>query len=501
MRVPGIILRQQKIANKMLKQSIFTGIKWNTLALTSRASNQIFQLLLITHYLLPRDMGVLAIAFALFSFIQSFSDGGVSQAIFHYQQLCNEQLRQLYWFNLLIAALLAACLILLSPLAALLYQSPELSNLITILAVILIINASAQQLKILAQKNLNFSILAKIEIFSNTIGLLSTYIGLSLNIGIYSPIVGLLMIGICTSVFSWIFIKPEWRLRGQINFKSIQEPIYFGKNILINNLIDTLNSRLDVLLGGILLNHIGIGLYSLAKDINLRISSIINPIVTQTTLPVMAMLQSNPLALQSLYYRTLQLTSSISIPIYGIVFLHGHDIITLLFGENWLAMLPLLKILSSWGILNAIGNPIGNLLIAKGETLLAVKWNIGLAFFTIIMVAIGASFNVFQLALAITLLFSLSYIPSWYFLVKPLCGLSFMNFTKTLLTPLVLAIISGFISHILTFDIKVEIIHLTVGILIFGTTYIILSYRYNSYWLHIARDFIIHHKGKKICVA
>ena len=49
--------------------------------------------------------------------------------------------------------------------------------------------------------------------------------------------------------------------------------------------------------------------------------------------------------------------------------------------------------------------------------------------------------------------------------------------------------------------IKAEIIHLIVGILIFGTTYIMLSYRYNSYWLHIARDFIIHHKGKKICVA
>ncbi len=486
----------------MLKQKIFNSIKWNGIALTSRAIIHFIQLLLTTYYLIPSDVGILAIVFALMTFAQTISDGGINQSIIYNQHLNEHELGQIYFFNLLISICIAFILIAASPLIANIYKSDKLIPLLILISIILFINSTTQILKTLAQKKLAFQILSKIEISSNIIGLMLTYISFQMNLSIYAPVSGLLASVISSSILTCVFIKPQCYVKFNLdwNFKKIYPSIIFGLEILGANIVDSITSKLDILIGGLFLNSAYIGLYSLAKEINLRISSTINPIITKIIFPVMASHQNNINELRKLYVSTLSIVNAINIPIYIIVLFYSYDIIILFFSKEWLGTLPLLKVLSIWGIFNATGNPIGILLTAKGKSKLALYWNIALFPITVVFVLLGSLVNIQYLAISMSVLFLTTYIPSWYFLVYPVCKLDFLDFFKTLIQPIVLSFVAAIISYLIIFNLETTNLHFIIGLIIFSLIYFYISYKLNFLWFHTISVFFNHNKRIKSCV-
>jgi PST family polysaccharide transporter/teichuronic acid exporter/lipopolysaccharide exporter len=486
----------------MLKQKIFNSIKWNGIALLSRAILHFIQLLLTTYYLIPSDVGILAIVFALMTFAQTISDGGINQSIIYNQHLNEYELGQIYFFNLLISTCISFILTITSPLIAFIYKSDKLIFLLILISIIIFINSTTQILKTLAQKKLAFQILSKIEISSNIIGLMTAYISFHLNLSIYAPVFGLLASVISSSMMTWIFIKPQCNIKFNLdwNFRKIYSSIIFGLEILGANIVDSITSKLDILIGGLFLNSAHIGLYSLAKEINLRISSTINPIITKIMFPVMAEHQNNTNEIKKLYTETLSIVNAINIPIYIIILFYSYDIIILFFNEEWLATLPLLKILSIWGIFNATGNPVGILLTAKGKSKLALYWNIALLPITAIFVFLGSLINIQYLAISMSILFLITYIPSWYFLIYPVCKLDFLDFFKTLLQPFILSFATAMISYLIVSNLDATNLHFIIGLLVFNFIYFYISYKLNLSWFHIISSFFNHNKRIKSCV-
>ena len=91
----------------------------------------------------------------------------------------------------------------------------------------------------------------------------------------------------------------------------------------------------DVFIGGLLSGTGALGLYSLPRDLSLRIALTINPIVTRVGFPVMAKSQGNIDQLKSIYLQVLRMTASINFPIYVAFALFSKEIVVLLLGERW----------------------------------------------------------------------------------------------------------------------------------------------------------------------
>ena len=113
-----------------LRDQAFSGIRWTTVSSLGRAILQIAQVAVLARLLVPADFGLMALVLSIMTFLQIFSDAGVSNAIIHYQEISERQLSSLYWLNVLVSVVLAILLAILSPLIASWYQEPQLKDLL-----------------------------------------------------------------------------------------------------------------------------------------------------------------------------------------------------------------------------------------------------------------------------------------------------------------------------------------------------------------------------------
>ncbi len=120
------------------------------------------------------------------------------------------------------------------------------------------------------------------------------------------------------------------------------------------------------------------GIYSLPRDLSLRIAFIINPIITRVGFPVMARVQQDTVQLKFIYLQTLRMTASVNFPLYLALALFAEEIVALLFGKQWQASAEYLQIFAVLGLIRSTGNPAGSLLYAVGRANLAFWWNMAL---------------------------------------------------------------------------------------------------------------------------
>ena len=480
-----------------LREQIFSGVRWTTLSSLGRALLQVFQIAILARLLTPADFGLVAVVAALMAILQIFSDAGVSNAIIHYQDITPKELSSLYWLNVGISALLGLLLAFLSPWVSLWYHQAELRPLFMIAALTLVVGALGQQARIVAQKNLRFADLAKVEVGAALAGAVVAVAMAMLGGGAYSLITGSLAAAAAGTLLAWVYLSEGWRPGLTMSVKEIRRFLRFGAYIIGNNLANAFNSQVDVLLGGRLLGTQAIGLYSVPRDFSSRFAAVINPVVTEVSLPVMAKAQDDATLLKRLYLQMMRMTASVSFPVYVALAVFAGEVVRLLLGHQWESAVPLLRLLACWALLRSTGNPVGSLLMARGRPDLSFHWNLALLLVIAPAVWLGSQFGLIGMAVAMTLLALLLYVPNWYFLVRPLCGAKFGEYTEQLAVPLALSLVSGLTGYLGAQPFVNDLPRLAMGGLCGGLTYFAGSWYFNKSWVAAIRELL----GRKALTA
>lgn len=473
-----------------LKRKTFSAVRWTTASSLGRAVLQFAQIAILARLLAPADFGLIALVVAIMAFLQIFSDAGISNAIIHYQDITQKQLSSLYWLNVSVSAVLALTLAVSSHWVAAWYQQPELQYLLMLAAVTLVVGALGQQIRILAQKNLRFADLAKVELMAALVGFVVAVSLAWMGAGVYSLIAGSLTTAAVGCLLVWLRLSDGWRPQARLRLAEIRQFIKFGAYMVGNNLANTFNSQIDILLGGRLLGVQSIGLYSVPKDLSLRIGNIINPIITQVGLPVMAKAQGDEALLKRVYLQTMRMTASVNFPLYAALGIFAPEIVHLLLGERWSASIPLLRVFALWALMRSIANPIGSLMMAMGRADLSFKWNISLMVAMLPTIWFGSQFGVLGMSISMATLGVCWYWPNWYFLVRPLCGAKLGEYSVQMAVPLVLSIIAGMAGYLSTYLLDGDLLRLAIGMSVGGLVYVGLSWRFNRVWVAAMMELV-----------
>jgi O-antigen/teichoic acid export membrane protein len=477
-----------------LRKQTFSGVRWTTFSSLSRTSLQIVQISILARLLTPADFGLLALVTSIMAFLQIFADAGISNAIIHHQDISQNQLSSLYWLNVGVSICLALILALFSPWIAAWYAQPQMKVLLLVAGGTLVMGALAQQIRVVAQKNLRFAELAKIELSAACIGFIVAVASAYNGAGVYSIVAGSLTAATIGSGLAWYRLAGGWRPRFRLNFQEIRQFLAFGAYMIGNNLANTFNSQVDIILGGKILGAQAIGLYSIPKDLNLRVAGVINPIVTKVGLPVMARAQNDKALLTRVYLRTMRMTASVNFPIYIALALFAPEIVHVLLGAMWEEAIPLLRIFAIWGLVRSTGNPIGSLLMACGRADLSFKWNISLFLIMPPIIWLSSYYGVSGMALAMTGLVLIGYWPNWYFQVRPLCNANFGNYSVQIAIPLVLSMVAGLVGFLSTYLFVGDILRLTLGMIVGAGIYIVLSLWFNRVLIESMRELIFNRR-------
>jgi len=434
-----------------LKQKTINGVKWTTLSTFVNTLVQILQISILARFLEASDFGSMAIIMVIIGFSQMFVDFGVSSAIIHKQDVTKEQLNTLYWFNILSSIVVFIIIALLSPYIALFYHEEILSNLIILTSTTIIIQSFGKQFFVLFEKELQFNILAKIDIITALSRLvLATCFAIG-GFGIYSLIYPIIF---SMSLKSFLLIinglkyhKPQL----YFNISEVKEFIIFGMYQMGNGIVNYFNYQFDVIIIGKIFGNETLGLYSMAKQLVMRPAQVINPIVTRVTFPAMSKIQNDTLKLKEIYLKTIYYLSSVNFPIYVLMIILASEIITIFLGEKWLKVTTIFQILSIYALLRSTGNPIGSLVLARGKPQYEMYWNIGLFFIIPIAIYISSFYGIIGVAWGWVILELLIMIANWYFLVNKLCGAGFVEYHKQIIKPLFLAILFGIFVYLVKY--------------------------------------------------
>jgi len=432
-----------------LKNKAISGVKWTTLSSIIIAATQLLQLSIFARYLSSQEFGLIAILNVVMALSLTFVDFGISKAIVYKRDVSETQLSTLYWLNIIFGVVVFGIISFLSNHIANFYHENSLAILIKYIAFALFIQAFGLQFRTLFQKEMQFNILAKIDIVAAIVSFIVSMILITHDFKIYSFIYSILMISLIRSLLLVYFGKEIHKPKFIFKLKQVKEYISFGLYTVGNGIVSTIATQIDVILIGKLLGVETLGLYNVIKELILRPAQLINPIVTKVAFPTMSKVNHDVKYMNNIYLKMRNYVASVTFPVYTLSFILAPEIITIFLGKQWLEGAHIFQILSIWALLRSVGSLIGSLVMAAGKPEYEMHWNIGMMIYMPLMVMVSYRWGIEGIAYGNLLSIVLLFVPGWYFLAYRLTRIQLRDYIRSILNPILISIVVGSIIYFL----------------------------------------------------
>ena len=420
-----------------LKQQAVSGVKWTGLSRGFATLLAFITTAVLARILEPSDFGLMGMILIVTGFAQAFADAGISNALIYRQDATDEQLSSLYWLNIFAGVIIFLLVVGTRNLIVAYYREPRISGYLSVVAITFLINASGQQFRVLLRRDLRFRTLSVIEITASSIASIAA-IGIAiLGGGVWSLVIRSIMLALVTSLMCISWAARDGRLP-HLHFKRIDLEGFagFGLYQMGERAINYLSGNVDNLIIGRFLGAEALGYYSLAFQLIKFPLAQFNPIITQVAFPTFSKIKDDDV-LRRGYLKVVSFISSVAFPMMAGMFVVAPLLVEVVYGSTWLPAVAAIRILCVVGVLKAVDNPIGSLILSKGRADIGFYWNI---FAVVIMVAaswIGVRWGIEGVAMSTLIVTAFVFFPASFYLRWIVVKMQVLPYLKTLLFPLI----------------------------------------------------------------
>ena len=297
--------------------------------------------IILARLLDPSDFGIITMLTVFIAVSQVFVQSGLNTALVQRKDTTENDYSSVFWISLLIAGVLYLLLFLISPFIADFYKIPELSNVLRVLALILIPGAfnSIQNAKVQHEmkfKQLMWCTMISVVI-SGTVGIIMAYMGFK-----YWAVVGQQLTNqICICLTLMFFIKWHPRLVFEIN--RVRVLFQFGWKLLCSSLIDTFYQNMQALVIGKKYDKSTLGYYNRGNQFPNILISNVNGSIQSVMLPALSKHQDDKLKMKSMMRRSIVTSSYLIFPICMGLATVAVPLISVLLTDKWLPCVPYLQ--------------------------------------------------------------------------------------------------------------------------------------------------------------
>ena len=405
-----------------------------------------------------QDYGIAGYAMIFIGFLASFNDIGIGSALIQREQLDDAVLATAFSLRLSLG-ILAFCLAwILAPLAGLTFGDTSVSAVIRILSLGFLVSVLGFIPSALLLRDLDFGrwVLATLggAIFRAAV---ACYLAIR-GYGYWSIVLGSLggtsIESLCFMVFSKHTVKLSWQ-------KDVAGGLLrFGLPLFVSGLLTFSLFNADNLIIGAVSGASILGFYAIAFNWGSIFSKAIYEVLHSVLFPAFSRIQSETETLRRMYLRMMEQISFFGVLIQAGLLACSRDFLVIILGkgtDKWIPACHALQILSLYGLIRLLVEPVGNVLIAAGRTNLLLRANLLAA-----AVEIGLLYPVLKLggiegvAMLVTLSYALQCFIYWPFL-KAHLNLSLRELGKSIL-PSILASIPALIAGLLLDKIAVGLL-------------------------------------------
>jgi len=470
-----------------LSQRVVRGGVW---IFALRITDRIFRLIalmILARILAPHDFGLMGIALLTMTTLEFFSQTGFQHALIQKKGDTESYLDAAWTVSILRGFLLFVVLLFIAPYAAIFFKAPQTKPIIQVIGFSVLLQAFSNVGIVYLQKELEFNKQFVYQL-SGTLADFGVAISSALILrNIWALVFGLLAGNTARLIVSYLIHPYRPHLSWDIG--KVKELFGFGKWLLGSSIALFLVTQGDDVLVGKVLGVAALGFYQIAYRISNMPATEVTHVISQVIFPAYSKLQDNLPKLREAYLKVLQLTTFLSFPIAGIIFILAPDFTKIFLGEKWMPMVPAVQVLVFAGLVRSVAATTGPIFFAVGKPKIETRWQIVRLFvlaaliypFTIKWGILGTSIVVFLSILVSGIGFSFETIKITR------CGIK--HFSRIIVLPL----INGIIMVVSMFALKMSIntggilnflLVLGIGILsCLGITYLFdrhLNYRMQS---------------------
>ena len=341
-----------------------TGI---TLAVqAARAVLQFGSIVALARLLTPEDFGLVAMVAAIIGIADLIRDFGLSLATMRAPSLSAGERTNLFWANLGLGFACTVVAIAATPLIVAGYGEQRLAPIVFALATVFTISGFTTQFRAGLARDMRFKALGAVDITAQVISI-AAGVGLAvLGFGVWAlvasqianAVVGAVM---CVALGGW---WPAWPRRDV----SIRSFLSFGGGVFGTQSITYVTKNIDNVAIGAALGATPLGLYSRAYQLMIMPIKQIDGPLTQVALPVLGRVQHEDGTFVRYLTKAQLVACYITANIFAVAIGLATPIILLLFGEDWLEIVPIFMALAVGGIFRSVGQVAWWAYLARGAS-------------------------------------------------------------------------------------------------------------------------------------
>lgn len=381
---------------RQVLQKTARGIFWNFIAYGLSKGIVLLTTSILARLLSRDDFGLVALAVVAINYLAVVKDLGLGIALIQRREDVNEAANTVFTLNLIFGIFLSLILIPIAPLVADYFKDPMVVPVLRWLGLSFFIGAIGSVHVIWLMRELDYKRKMIPDMSSALVkGVVS--IGMALaGYGVWSLVFGQLC-GVLTSVVLFWVIVP-WRPRFSLNPKITRSLISYGSSILGSDILSVSIDNLGYIIIGRLFGTVELGVYTLAYRLPemLLIGNLW--IMASVTFPAFANIQKDSDNLRRGFLGTVRVVGLIAVPICLGLIIAADPIIRVVFGNQWVDAIPVLRVLALYALVTSIGYHVGDVYKATGRPNILLKMTILTLVLMIPSLLIGSRFGLAGIA-------------------------------------------------------------------------------------------------------
>lgn len=381
--------------------TFFKGMSVQTLITIVMGVLEIVVFAIMSRLLSKSDFGYFAALMGMVAVFQSLSEAGLGSAIVQKKGDNTKHVSTAFTLSCLLGLIGTCVVFVLAPLLATLIADDTLTLPLRIMSFTIFLNALISVGNAQLYKSLKFK---KVGIIQSISYLLSSGIGIIMAFN-GCGLLSIVTYTVLNSLFIFLILYLTTVKVPKIGmYKSETKGIVsFGGWLTMGVILNNLTQQLDKLLMSKWLSVEALGAYNRPAGFTNTISTKINGIFDTVLFPMLSELQDNKDAVIRTFYKAVGLLNSFSIILASIFFFHAELIIQIFFGQQWLELVPIMRVVS----ISIVFNINGRLVDCFFRSLNFVKTGFYLrmlgVFVTFLALYVGSKFNVMGVAIGLVM--------------------------------------------------------------------------------------------------
>lgn len=349
--------------------------------------------ILLAWLLVPKDFGIVALAYAVAAFIVVFQNSGVLEVLVQREKAFFQNANPAFWLSVTLGAAVAATIALAGQGAAHVFAEPALGGMMAILAVSALLSNFEIVPVARLQIRMRFGMLAILGTGQGIAQIVLAVLFALNGFGPYSFVLPLPLVMLAKLFILWRTADFSVRLDPEIpQWRALSGAT--GLLIAAALFVAVTQQGAHVILGWFH-GTVVVGLFFFAYNLSLQIQTLLSLNLAQVLLPSLSKLQHDAVRQTAAYLRVSRVLIVIGAPTCFLLAAIADPLVRVLFADRWLPAIPVLQWLAVGMAFNLAGIVTLNLLKAQGRygfhlVACAIRAGVFVAFVTAGAIAGGA---------------------------------------------------------------------------------------------------------------